>query len=154
DHNVGNLLERHRVVAQQPTLADLIAKAIEERDAIFVGEVHLALGDFPGREREGGKHEESADAKGQPLAGKLIERADEALDLKAAKEGGIAAPPIEETDPSVVEARIDPGINLEPIDQLAASIALEDIPHVAPTSRERNRCVSLAPPNLPPGCAH
>ena len=63
DHEVGNFLERHRIVAQQATLADLIAVPVEEGDAILVGQVDLALGDLEGRKGEGRDHEESADAE-------------------------------------------------------------------------------------------
>ena len=49
DHVVGNFFERHRIVAQQPALADFVAVAIEEGDAILVGEVDLALRDLEGR---------------------------------------------------------------------------------------------------------
>src|SRR6188508_2976887 len=120
DHDVGNLVEWHGVVAQQAALADLVAVAIEEGDAVLVGEVHFALRDFEGREREGCEHEESARAERQPFAGKLIQSADEALDLELVEEGGVTAPPIEETCPRVVQARVDPRIDLEPIDELAA----------------------------------
>ena len=74
DHDVGDFVERHRVVAQQAALADLVAEAVEEGDAVLVGEVHLALRGLEGGKREGGEHEEAADAERQPLAGKLVER--------------------------------------------------------------------------------
>src|ERR1700704_2706522 len=72
DHDVRDLVERHRVVAQQAALADIVAIAIEEGDTVLVGEVHLALRDLEGREREGGKNEKGAHAERQPFAGKLV----------------------------------------------------------------------------------
>ena len=120
DHDVGNFVERHRVVAQEAALADLFAIAIKEGNAVLVREVHLALRDLESREREGGEHEQGARAERQPFAGKLIQNADEALDLELVEEGRVTAPPIEETCPRVVQAGVDPRIDLEPIDELAA----------------------------------
>ena len=60
DHDVGNFFERYRVVTQQAALADLVAEAIEEGDAVLVGEVHLALRDLEGRKGEGGEHDNRA----------------------------------------------------------------------------------------------
>ena len=55
------------------------------------------------------------------LGGARVEPgADEALDLELVEEGGVTAPPIEETCPRVVQAGVDPRIDLEPIDELAA----------------------------------
>src|SRR4029450_9931508 len=102
DHDVGNLGGWHRVVPQQAALADLVAVAIKEGDAVLVGEGHLALSDLEGREREGGDPDEGAAATRQPFAGELVQRTDETLDLELAEERGIAAPPVEETGPRVV----------------------------------------------------
>ena len=121
---VRKLVERHRVVAQQAALADLVAEAVEEGDAVLVGQVHLALGDLEGRDGEGKHDEQAAGAERQALAGKFVEGADEAFDLEAAEEGRIGAPPILEADPGAVKARIDTGIDGEPIDQLASAITL------------------------------
>ncbi len=104
DHHVGDFFQRHRVVAQQPALADLVAEAIEEGDAVLVGEIDLALRRLEGWKSEGGENEEAGDADGQTLAGKLIERADEALDLEAVEERGVAAPPVAEAAPGAIEA--------------------------------------------------
>ena len=57
DHDVRDFFERHQVVAQQAALADFVAEAIEEGDAILVGQVHLALRDLEGGKREGGENE-------------------------------------------------------------------------------------------------
>ena len=149
DHHVGNFVERHRVVAQQAALADLVAVAVEEGDAVFVGEVHLALSGLEGRQREGGEHQQPAHAQGHPFAGKLVERADDALDLETAEKGRVAGPPVAEADPRGVQAGIDPGIDLQPIDQLGPAITLKEIPHFAPTSRVQIRRGRLASPNRP-----
>ena len=53
DQEVGKFVERHRVVAEQAALADLVAEAVIEGDAVLVGQVHLALGEVEGGEREG-----------------------------------------------------------------------------------------------------
>ena len=124
DQIVREFFERHRIVAQQSALADLIAEAIVEGDAVLVGQVHLALGDVEGGQREGEHDEQAAGAERQSLAGKLVEAAEEAFDLEAAEEGRVGAPPILEADPGAIEARIDRGIDREPIDQLAFAIAL------------------------------
>ena len=96
------------VVAQQAALADLVAEAIEEGDAVLVGEIHLALRGLERGQREGREHEETADAQGHRLAGELIEAADDALDLEAVEERGVAAPPVAKAGPGAVEAGIDP----------------------------------------------
>src|SRR6185436_5244026 len=129
DHDVGNLVEWHGVVAQQAALANLVAVAIEEGDAVLVGEVHLALRDFEGREREGCEHEESARAEREPFAGELVQSADETFHLKLVEEGRVTAPPVEETGPRVVEARVDPGIDLQPVDELGP-MTLENVPQL------------------------
>ena len=116
DQIVGNLLERHGVVVQDAALADLVAVAVEELDAILAGEVDLALRDLEGRQREGGDHEQSANAERQYFAGELVEGADEALDLEFAEKRGVRAPPVAEPRPGIIQPRIDPGIDLEPID--------------------------------------
>src|SRR5690349_5225428 len=104
DHDVGNLVEWDGVVAQQAALANLVAVAIEEGDAVLVGEVHLALRDFEGREREGCEHYESDLANREPFAGDLVQSADETYHREHVEEGRKTAPPIEETGPRVVEA--------------------------------------------------
>ena len=128
DHHVRDFLERNRVVAEQAALADFIAETIEEGDAVFVGQIDLAVCNLEGGEREDQQDNEPASAERQRLAGQLVKSADEALDLEAAEECGVRAPPILEADPKIIEAGIDPGIDRQPIDELAASAAVE-IPH-------------------------
>src|SRR5262245_62303700 len=108
DLHVGDFFERHRVVAQHAALADLVAEAIEEGDAVLVSEIHLALRGLESGQREGRQHEETASAQGQRLAGELIEAADDALDLEAVEERRVAAPPVAKAGPRAVEAGIDP----------------------------------------------
>ena len=59
DHHVRDFFERHRVVAKQAALADLIAEPIEEGDAILVRQVHLAVRDLEGGQRED-EHDDKA----------------------------------------------------------------------------------------------
>ncbi len=108
DHDVGDFFQRHRIVAQQAALADLVAEAIEEGDAVLVGEIHLALRGLECRQSEGRQHEETADAQSHGLAGELIKAADDAFDLEAVEERGVAAPPVAKAGPGAIEAGIDP----------------------------------------------
>src|SRR4029077_5719611 len=124
DQEVWEFLERHRVVAKQSPLADLVAESVVEGDAVLVGQVHLALGEVEGGDGEGKHDEQTADAEGQTLAGEVVEDADDASGLKAPEEGGVGAPQVLEADPSAIKARIDARIDREPINKLAPAIAL------------------------------
>src|SRR4029079_4946045 len=92
----------------------------------------LALGKVEGGDGESKQDEQAADAKGQALAGEVVEDADEPTRLEAPKKGGIGAPPVLEADPSAIKARIDARIDREPINKLAPAIALQEVPHFAP----------------------
>src|SRR5262249_56139465 len=115
------------------------------------GEIDVALRNLESGQGERGDHKQAADAERERLAGEFVEGADEALDLELAEEGGVGAPPVAEPGPGTIEARIDPGIDLEPIDQLGPAAALENVPHFAPTSRARTRPGGPASPKAPPG---
>src|SRR6476660_3708739 len=132
DQVVGKLIERDGVVAQESALAYLVAEAIVEGDAIFVGQVHLALSELEGRNGESDQHEQATRPKCQSLAGKVVDDANDASRFKSPKEAGIGAPPVLESGPSAIKARIDGRIDREPIDQLAPIIALQEVPHFAP----------------------
>jgi hypothetical protein len=108
DHVIGNFFQRNGVIAQQAALADLVAIAIQEGDAEFVGEVDLALRDFEGGQGKCEHDQESGHAQRQCFASQLIAGAPESLDLETAEEGRIGAPPVAEADPGAIEAGIDP----------------------------------------------
>src|SRR6476660_8460564 len=124
DQVVGKLIERNGVVAQESALADLVAEAIVEGDAIFVRQVHLALSELEGRNGESNKHEQGTRSECQSLAGEVVDDANDASRFKAPEEAGIGAPPVLESDPSAIKTRIYSRIDREPIDQLAPAIAL------------------------------
>ena len=125
DQIIRKLLERHGVVAQESALADLVAVAVVEGDAVIVGQVHLALRDLERRKRKGENDEQ---ARREPSVStsqsELVQGAQRALDLEATKETRIGAPPILEPGPGPIEARVDRGIDGEPIDQLPFAITL------------------------------
>ena len=146
DHVVGNFFERHRVVAQEAALADLVAVAVEEGDAELVREVDLALGDLEGGQREGKNHEQAGDAQGQTVANEFVAGPPEAFDLETAEEGRVGPPPIPKARQPRIEARIDPGIDLQPIDQLAAIIAL----HIPQRTWTSSRIAIRPRKNWPP----
>ena len=129
------------------SLAGLVIADVDVASGTMTVTLNVGSGTLTRRWRApAGRH-----AERQPFAGKLVERADDALDLEAAEKGRITGPPVAEADPRVVEAGIDPRIDLQPIDQLGSAITLKEISHFAPTSRVRIRPGRLASPNLPPG---
>ena len=121
---VRYLIQRHGVVAQEAALADLVAVPVKKGHAKFVGEIDLALRDLEGRQRKRQDDQEPRDAQREPLAGELVAGAEKAFNFKASEERGVGAPPVAEADPRAIEAGIDPRIDLQPIYELAAAIAL------------------------------
>ena len=82
----GSLIERHRVVAEQSALADLVAESVEKVTLYSSDKVHLALGEARRRGWRRGEHDkQAADAKRQTLAGEVVEDADDACAPQSAR---------------------------------------------------------------------
>ncbi len=126
DQGVRDFLERHRIVVQETARADLDPVPVEElhrelalREAALVELV----------ERWQCQHEhdrKAAHADGHALRQHLVEDAASARQAETRDEARKGIPAVFEGFPGGIEARVDPGVDAQPVDEPAPSPLLEE----------------------------
>ena len=123
----GYFLERHGVVVQDAALADLVARRVEELDAVAAGEEAAFVEFHEGGERKGKQDEDAAEAKRETFGGGLVQKAPPAGETEAGKEARAGVPVVLDARPALGERGIDPGIEAQPVDVLAFAAPEEPV---------------------------
>ena len=131
DQMVGNFLQRHGVAVQDAALADLVAEAIDEGDAVFAREDALFVELRQGRDGEHKQQREAAKPERQGFRKGLVEEPLPAAEPETGEKAGDAVPAILRPLPGFGQGGIDPGVDPEPVDgALAATVLEKPIVHV------------------------
>ena len=113
DHAVWNFFERHRVIAQDAALADLVAVAIEEAHRILAGQ-EFAFVEFLERgQRQAIEHEHAAEPDGKGRRRQLVENARPACQLETGKKARGIVPGRVRSAPQACKKRTDAGIEFQ-----------------------------------------